>query len=60
MAVLRAAKAQAFLEGRDFVAPDDLRRVLPVTVAHRLVPAADSGRTALQQVEALLRAVKLP
>ena len=60
MAVLRAAKAQAFLEGRDFVAPDDLRRVLPVTVAHRVVPAADSGRTALQQVEALLRAVKLP
>jgi MoxR-like ATPase len=60
MAVLRAAKAQAFLEGRDFVAPDDLRRVLPVTVAHRLVPAADSGRTAMQQVEALLRAVKLP
>ena len=60
MAVLRAAKAQAFLEGRDFVAPDDLRRVLPFTVAHRLVPAADSGRTALQQVEALLRAVKLP
>ena len=60
MAVLRAAKAQAFLEGRDFVAPDDLRRVLPVTVAHRLVPAAESGRTALQQVEALLRAVKLP
>ena len=60
MAVLRAAKAQAFLEARDFVAPDDLRRVLPVTVAHRLVPAADSGRTAMQQVEALLRAVKLP
>jgi MoxR-like ATPase len=60
MAVLRAAKAQAFLEGRDFVAPDDLRRVLPVTVAHRLVPAVDSERTAMQQVEALLRAVKLP
>jgi MoxR-like ATPase len=60
IAVLRAAKAQAFLEGRDFVAPDDLRRVLPVTVAHRLLPAADSGRTALQQVEALLRAVQLP
>ena len=60
MAVLRAAKAQAFLEGRDFVAPDDLRRVLPVTGAHRLVPAVDSGRTAMQQVEALLRAVKLP
>ena len=60
MAVLRAAKAQAFLDGRDFVAPDDLRRVLPVTAAHRLVPAADSERTALQQVEALLRAVKLP
>ena len=60
MAMLRAARAQAFLEGRDFVAPDDLRRVLPVTVAHRLVPAADSGRTAMQQVEALLRAVKLP
>ena len=60
IAVLRAAKARALLAGRDFVSPDDLRQVLPETVAHRLVPTADSGRNALQQVDALLRAVPLP
>ena len=50
MAVLQAAKAQAFLEARGFVAPDDLRRVLPFTVAHRLGPSAANGRPALHKV----------
>ncbi|MFA7558369.1 MAG: AAA family ATPase, partial [Hydrogenophaga sp.] len=38
LAVLRAARAQAFLQGRDYVAPDDIADILPQTVAHRLVP----------------------
>src|SRR5690606_5644514 len=38
LAVVRAAKAQAFLQGRDYVAPDDIAAVLPQTTAHRLIP----------------------
>ncbi len=60
LAVVRAAKAQAFLSGRDYVAPDDIAAILPQTTAHRLVPVADAGRGAVEQVQALLEAVPLP
>ena len=60
LAVLRAAKAQALLSGRDYVAPDDLQAILPQTTAHRLVPVAQAGRGPLEQVRAMLEAVPLP
>jgi MoxR-like ATPase len=60
LAVLRAAKAQALLSGRDYVAPDDLQAILPQTAAHRLVPVASAGRGPLEQVRAMLEAVPLP
>ena len=60
IAVLRAAKAQALLSGRDYVAPDDVQSVLPQTIAHRLVPVGDAGRGAVEQVRAMLQAVPLP
>ena len=60
IAVMRAAKAQAFLNDRDYVAPDDLSAVLPQTAAHRLVPVSDAGRGAQEQVRAMLAAVALP
>jgi MoxR-like ATPase len=60
LAVLRAAKAQALLSGRDYVAPDDLQAILPQTAAHRLVPVASAGRGPLEQVRSMLDAVPLP
>ena len=60
IAVLRAAKAQALLCGRDYVAPDDVQTILPQTVAHRLTPVADAGRGSVEQVRAMLDAVPLP
>lgn len=60
IAVVRAAKAQALLNGRDYVAPDDVQAVLPQTIAHRLVPLNDAGRGAVEQVRAMMAAVQLP
>ena len=60
MAVLRAARAQALLCGRDYVAPDDVQAILPQTVAHRLIPVNDANRGAVEQVRAMLEAVPLP
>jgi MoxR-like ATPase len=60
IAALRAAKAQALLQGRDYVAPDDVQAILPSTIAHRLVPVSDAGRGAAEQVRAMLAAVPLP
>jgi MoxR-like ATPase len=60
IAVVRAAKAQALLAGRDYVAPDDVQAILPQTVAHRLQPVSDAGRGPIEQVRAMLEAVPLP
>ncbi|MDO8280406.1 MAG: AAA family ATPase, partial [Burkholderiaceae bacterium] len=59
IAVVRAAKAQALLSGRDYVAPDDVQAILPQTVAHRLTPVDDAGRGAVEQVRAMIEAVPL-
>ncbi len=60
MAVLRVARAQALLSGRDYVAPDDVRAILAQTAAHRLVPVHDAGLGSVDQVGAMLEAVPLP
>jgi len=60
IALVRAARAQAFLSGRDYVAPDDIVAVLPQTVAHRLIPVSDAGRGSVEQVRAMIEAVPLP
>jgi MoxR-like ATPase len=60
IALVRAAKAQALLAGRDYVAPDDVQAILPQTIAHRMVPVADAGRGAVEQVRAMVQAVALP
>ena len=60
IAVVRAAKAQALLSGRDYVAPDDIQAILPQTVAHRLMPVIDAGRGSVEQVRAMIDAVPLP
>jgi MoxR-like ATPase len=58
--VLRAAKARALLDQRDYVAPDDLQAILPQTLAHRLVPLPGSGLGRVEQVRALIDAIPLP
>ncbi len=60
VALLRAARAQALLAGRDYVAPDDVQAILPQSVAHRLTPVSGAGRGAVEQVRAMIEAVPLP
>ncbi len=44
LALLHAARAWAFIEGRDKVIPEDVQAVLPGVAAHRLRPAHDTNR----------------
>lgn len=57
IALVRAAKAQALISGRDYVAPDDVQAIIAQTVAHRLVPVGDAGRGAMEQVRAMVATV---
>jgi MoxR-like ATPase len=60
IAILRAAKAHALMDRRDYVAPDDVQAVLVQTAAHRLVPVPGAGRGAAEQVMAMVQSVAAP
>lgn len=51
----RATQALAFIEGRDYAIPDDVKYLAPYVLAHRLIPAG--GQQAKAIVERLLNAV---
>ena len=58
LALLAAAKAWAFLAGRDYVIPEDIQAVLPSVVGHRLREQADpAGHGGGALVQWLLREV---
>lgn len=56
IALLRAARAYAFLLGRAHVLPEDVQALFAAVAAHRLVPDAESGSHA-QLAKAILHAV---
>jgi MoxR-like ATPase len=58
LALQRAAQALAFLLGRDYVIPDDVKFLVPHVLCHRLIPRG--GRNARTVVERLLRSVSIP
>ncbi len=61
--LFRAAQAAAYLAGRDYVLPDDVQRVAPHVLAHRLVltSKAKYGGTAKRGViQDVLESVKVP
>jgi MoxR-like ATPase len=47
IALLRVAKARALAEGRDYVAPDDVKAVAAPVLAHRLILAPEARSAAL-------------
>jgi MoxR-like ATPase len=61
--LLRAARARAFLDGRDFATPHDVKRVAPDVLRHRILltyEAEADGVAPEAVVEAVLAAVPTP
>ncbi|GAB6136360.1 AAA family ATPase [Thermococcus prieurii] len=61
--LLYGAKAVAFLDGRDYVIPDDVKRVAVPTLAHRLVLRVDyelEGLKPRDVIEDILRRTPVP
>ena len=55
IALLRASKAAAYISGRDFVTPDDVKTVAVPVLAHRLM-LSPKGKANYPSAEALLEA----
>jgi MoxR-like ATPase len=63
LALARCARIEAALRGGEFVVPDDVKRVAPWVIPHRLVLAPDAvleGASASTEVERILAAVPVP
>lgn len=61
--LIRAARAQAALDDRDFVLPDDIQELAVPVLAHRLLPAAEAQierRSVEDTVEELVGQVPVP
>ncbi len=62
LALLKTAQALAAIRGRDFVVPEDVKTLVPLTLAHRLIlkPEAElRGRTAFTILEDVLEKTPL-
>ena len=63
IALIRTARAQALLNGRDFVTPDDIKAIVKPALRHRLTLAAEyemEGARVDEVLEDLLRQVAAP
>ncbi len=62
LALYKTSQALAALRGRDYVLPDDVKTLIPVTLSHRIIvkPEAElRGRSAPQVLEELMKSVPL-
>ncbi len=63
LSLFRSSRARAYLEGRDYVLPDDVKAMAVATLAHRLslnVKSRYAGITSSQVVEELLNQTAVP
>jgi len=62
LALLKAAQALAALRGRDYVIPEDIKTLVPLTLAHRVILAPEAelrGQTARTILEDILEKTPL-
>lgn len=63
LAWVKAARAYAFIEGREFVTPDDLKVLAPFVLAHRLITVQHSSKDKTSEtdiINEILRKVRVP
>jgi MoxR-like ATPase len=61
--LVRAAKAHAAIQGRDYVLPDDIQLLAKSVLAHRLLPSVEAsmaGRTTSTVLDAIIAGVPVP
>jgi len=57
--LLKAAKAWAYIEGRDYVVPDDIKEVAPYVVTHR-IRLSGEGLDPVRAVLDILERTEIP
>lgn len=63
MALAAMSRAAAFIDGRDYVTPDDIQKVIPFTWGHRISLTGDArmtGKTTEQILNDILHSIPVP
>ena len=60
IAMLQCSKAHAFLEGRDFVSPEDVKAIFPALTRHRMRLPQGVETPIAEQILGLLNQVAIP
>lgn len=60
LAIVSAAKAWAFVDGRDYVLPEDIQQVFIAAARHRLQSVKTSSASTLELVEELIKDIPVP
>jgi len=63
LALYQAAQAWAAIHGREFVLPDDVKKLAPFVLCHRIIIAPQSqlrGRTASELISDIVATVPVP
>ncbi len=63
LALYHASQALAALQGRSFVIPDDVKRLITCVLVHRIIPKTQShlrGRTAEEILKEVVDSVAVP
>ena len=61
--LMRASKGYAFLQGRDYVIPDDVKQMAPHVLSHRLIVSSEArfeGRTVTSIVNEVINQTMVP
>lgn len=59
--LVKAAQANAFIDGRDFVTPDDIKLLAPAVFGHRVLPKVKTNRVShAELIEKILETVPVP
>ena len=56
--LLYAAKASAFLDGRDYIIPDDVKKVAPAVLAHRILLKAEYELEGVRTKDVILEVLR--
>lgn len=62
IALMRAAQGKAFLEGREFVVPNDIKTMLPFVLGHRIYLTTEASLTKTSEIvlQDVIQSVSLP
>ena len=63
LALFKTAQAYAAIQGRDYVLPDDVKRLAPFALAHRIIVRPESqlrGRAADDVLQSVIHGIEVP